>query len=162
MYADPQTQLSPNFKLHEFTASIMAQRHSIDNRLPTDLLANAMRTVTHIAQPVRDHFGIPFGFSSGWRCLALNRLLKSDDTSDHLKAQACDLEIPGVANLMLAHWMADNLPDFDKIIFEFYDPEDPAGGWVHGQYRNAATNRNQVLTYDGQFKFGLPPLGEFS
>ena len=159
MFADPHDPLSPNFRVHEFTKSQWATRHRINNSLPAELLMNAVRTATHIAQPVRDHFGIPMGISSGYRCLALNRLLKSDDTSDHVQACAADLEVPGIDNLVLAYWMADNL-EFDQLIIEHYDPDDGTGGWVHGSFRSRTANRQQVLTYHGganpRFENGLP------
>lgn len=152
-------RLGPNFAVGEFVKSTTATRAvpPIDNSLPESLLNNALRTVAHIVQPVRDHFAVPFLISSGYRCLELNRALKSSDTSDHLQARAADIEIPGVPNVMLATWMADNL-EFDQIILEFYNPDDPAGGWVHGSFRSSVANRKEVLTYygGGRYETGIP------
>ena len=54
----------------------------------------------------------------------------SKKTSQHALGQACDLEIFGVPNIQTAYWLQNNV-DFDQLIMEYFDPEDPAGGWVH-------------------------------
>ena len=42
---------------------------------------------------------------------------------------------------------------------EYFDPEDPAGGWVHVSYNENGANRKQVLTYDGKkYENGLPDM----
>ena len=42
---------------------------------------------------------------------------------------------------------------------EFYNPDDPAGGWVHVSYNEKGSNRKQVLTYDGKsYENGLPDM----
>ena len=47
--------------------------------------------------------------------------------------------------------------DFDQLILEYYDPNDPAGGWIHCSYNEKGANRKQVLTYDGKkYEGGLP------
>jgi zinc D-Ala-D-Ala carboxypeptidase len=149
VFADPSTRLSPNFTVGEFTKSMTATRHGINNGLPTKLLANAMRTAMHLLQPVRDHFNIPFSPSSGFRCLSLNRIIGSDDTSDHVEARACDFEVPGIPNIDVARWCAHSL-EYDQLILEFYDPNDPTAGWVHASFRTRVANRGQVLRYYGK------------
>jgi len=42
---------------------------------------------------------------------------------------------------------------------EFFDKDDPAGGWVHISYHEAGSNRKQVLTFDGKkYSEGLPDM----
>ena len=49
--------------------------------------------------------------------------------------------------------------DFDQLILEFYDPDNPSGGWVHVSYNEKGSNRKQVLTYDGKkYSNGLPEM----
>ncbi len=36
--------------------------------------------------------------------------------------------------------------DFDQLIMEYFDKDDPAGGWVHISYHESGSNRKQVLT----------------
>lgn len=59
-----------------------------------------------------------------------------------------DFEVPGVANVELAKWLIDNV-EFDQLILEYFDPNDPAAGWVHCSH-NPIHNRQQALVYDGK------------
>lgn len=139
-------QLSNNFWLSELVKSSTADRLGIDN-WPTDqvVIDTLKITVNAVLQPVRDHYGIPITPNSGYRCLTLNRKLKSKDTSQHVLGQAVDMEIPGVGNYDLATWIMNNL-SFDQLILEFYYPGQPTSGWVHISYVSEDRNRNQILT----------------
>ena len=69
-----------------------------------------------------------------------------------------DFELAGVPNIKVAYWLVNNV-DFDQCILEFYNPNDPAGGWIHASYNEKGNNRKQVLTYDGKkFENGLPDM----
>lgn len=140
--------LSPHFTLKELTRSALAMRHGIDNtpRLTSEI-ANLEQLTQNILQPVRNHFGVPFSPSSGYRCPRVNRLAGSSDKSQHVKGQAADFEVPGLANKDLADWIKDNL-DFDQLILEFYNEADPAYGWIHCSYVKQG-NRNQCLIFNG-------------
>ena len=82
----------------------------------------------------------------------------SKKTSQHAKGQAVDLEIFGVPNIKTAYWLQNNV-DFDQLIMEYYDKDDPAGGWVHISYHESGSNRKQVLTFDGKkYTEGLPDM----
>ena len=35
--------------------------------------------------------------------------------------------------------------DFDQLILEFHNPEEPNSGWIHCSYKNPEDNRKQVL-----------------
>lgn len=139
-------QLSKNFKLSELVKSSTADRHGIDN-WPTDpdVIENLRDITEHILQPVRDHYGVAFAPNSGYRCLKLNRLLKSSDKSKHRFGQAVDIEISGIPNKDLAEWIRDNL-DYDKILLEFWYDNDPMSGWVHVQYVSPEENRGTCFT----------------
>ncbi|USG60435.1 D-Ala-D-Ala carboxypeptidase family metallohydrolase [Sneathiella marina] len=126
-------QLTTNFTLQELIKSQTALRLDIRNIPSEEEVANLRLVAEHILQPVRDHFKIPFVPTSGYRCRALNRALKSKDTSQHIKGQAVDLEIPTISNLDLASWIRDTLK-FDQLILEFYTAGDKASGWVHCSY----------------------------
>jgi hypothetical protein len=146
--------LSPNFTLEELTKSQVALRHEIDNTPGDAEIANLGLVAENILQPVRDHFGVPFAPSSGFRCLELNRLLNSRDTSQHITGQAVDIEVPGVSNFDLAVWVRDNL-QYDQVILECYTAGDPSSGWVHCSYVGEA-NRTVALTFsDRRFSEGL-------
>ena len=145
--------LSPHFTLAEMCASQTATRLGIEN-VPNDEEIAALRIVcARILEPVRTQYRVPFSPNSGYRCLALNRALKSKDTSQHVRGQAVDLEVPGVENGDLAQWIADNL-EFDQLILEFHTPGVPTSGWVHCSVV-PDSNRGEILTI-GKTKAGVP------
>ena len=127
------TQLSTNFSLHELTKSETALRLDIDNT-PGEAETESLRLLCEkVLQPVRDHFGKGVKVNSGFRAPATNQATGGSKSSDHVKGQAADIEIPGVANAELAQWIMDNL-DYTQLILEFYTPGIPDSGWVHVSY----------------------------
>ena len=82
---------------------------------------------------VRDYYNIPFSPNSGFQSLALNRLLGSKDTSQHVLGQAVDMKVPTINNFELMEFISSNL-NFDQVILEFYNEDDPKSGWVHVSY----------------------------
>lgn len=141
----PDMQLSPHFKLNEFTKSETAIRKRIDNTPGPNHTANLQKVCEKILEPVRNHFGKPVRINSGYRGPALNTAVGGSSKSQHCNGQAVDFEIDGLPNPELAQWVADNC-EFDQIILEFYDPkEGPNSGWVHASYAEGS-NRKQKLT----------------
>ena len=137
-------KLSKNFSLNEFTKSQTALRLGIDNN-PTLQQLNSMKTLCrNVIQPVRDHFGITT-VNSGFRCIPLNTRIGGSKTSQHCLGEAGDIEVPGVANYIVAKWIEDNL-DYDQLILEFYTTGIPDSGWVHVSYRCPEGNRNRSMT----------------
>jgi hypothetical protein len=78
---------------------------------------------------VRDKYG-SFTPNSGFRTVELCKLVGSSEKSQHAKGEAADIEVVGTDNYELAEWIAKNL-DFDQLILEFYNSDDPSSGWVH-------------------------------
>jgi len=152
---DPQDLIAPNFRVYELTVSELASRQGIDNDLPGDTeLRAAVNLARRVLQPIRDAFG-SFSPNSVFRSQTLERALKNKpsswiSTSQHTQGCACDVEIPGRTTLDLARWAADNLPDFDQIICECFNPrEGPNSGWVHISLRmpDMGPNRRSLLSY---------------
>tara|TARA_R100000995_G_scaffold33319_1_gene14989 strand:- start:939 stop:1394 length:456 start_codon:yes stop_codon:yes gene_type:complete len=142
-------RLSKHFTLQELIKSSTAERRGIKN-VPERAEIESLRLVCdNILEPVRQHFEVPMAPSSGYRCLELNRAIGSGDTSQHVKGQAVDFEIPGLANQVLANWIMENV-DYDQLILEFYRQEDPNSGWVHCSYDNKEENRKESLRFDGK------------
>jgi len=135
-------KLSNNFSLSEFTKSDTAIRLGIDNVPSNDHIDGLTELCENILQPVRNHFG-SVRVNSGFRCLLLNRALKSNDTSQHVMGEAADIEVNGVSNYDLACWIRDNT-EFDKCILEFYTSGEPSSGWVHVSFRE--DNRKETYT----------------
>jgi putative chitinase len=141
----PDMQLSPHFKLSEFTKSDTAIRKRIDNPPGPAHAKNLKLVCEKILEPVRNHFGRPVRINSGYRGPALNAAVGGSSKSQHCNGMAVDFEIDGLPNPDLAKWVSENC-EFDQIILEFYDPkEGPNSGWVHASYAEGA-NRKQIMT----------------
>lgn len=160
-------RLSEHFTLSELTKSHTAARLGIDNSLNVlddeETIANLVQLCEQVLEPIREHYGRPITPNSGYRSYALEQVLCRraidryiDDgtgrkvldyleTKPHPKGFAIDIELPGLPNLDLAHWVEENLK-FDQLILEFCKKDDPAAGWVHISYKNDTLNRNEVLT----------------
>ena len=150
--------LSKHFKLEEFTKSMTATRKGIDNKPGAGDIKNLENVCYKILEPLRAHFDLPITITSGYRSEALCEAIGSKKTSQHALGQAVDLEIASIPNIKIAYWLQNNV-DFDQLILEYYDSEDPAGGWVHVSYNENGANRKQVLTYDGKkYENGLPDM----
>ena len=149
-------RLSKNFYLSEFTKSNVASRLGINNTPGPQEVSNLQDLVDAVAQPVRDWAKRPCIITSGYRCLDLNRALRSSDTSQHTLGQAMDHEVPGVSNYDLAKFIRDNL-SFDQLILEFYERGNPNSGWVHVSYVSPERNRHEILTAEkgGIYRHGL-------
>ena len=137
-------KLSKNFSLKEMTASQTAERKGINNNPNDDQITALQKLCENILQPVRDHYATPVTVSSGFRSEELCEAIGSSKTSQHAKGQAADFEIFGIANADLAKYIIENL-DFDQLILEFHNPEEPNSGWIHCSYKNKEENRKQVL-----------------
>ena len=124
--------LSANFTLKELTKSDTATRLGIDNTPDEAVIENLKLLCENVLQPVRDHFGKSVTVNSGYRSPELNSspAVGGSKTSDHCKGMAADIEIEGISNPDLAHWIMENC-DYTKLILEFYTQGQPNSGWVH-------------------------------
>jgi zinc D-Ala-D-Ala carboxypeptidase len=151
-------QLSKHFTLEEMTKSMTATRKGINNIPGPGEIKSLGDLCYEVLEPLRAHFDLPVTITSGYRSEALCEAIGSKKTSQHAKGQAVDLEIPSVPNIKVAYWLQNNV-DFDQLIMEFYDKEDPAGGWIHISYHESDSNRKQILTFDGKsYSEGLPDM----
>jgi len=137
-------KLSENFTLDEMTKSDVALRNHLDNTPGDTEIKNMVALAENVLQPVRDHYGRGVHVNSGYRSPAVNSAARGSASSEHVKGMAADIEIPGISNADLAHWIADNL-DFTQLILEFYTPGVPSSGWVHVSY-NPANLKKEMLT----------------
>lgn len=139
--------LSEYFTAKEASKSDYALRNGIDNTLPEIFYENAKNLAYYILEPIRENFG-KFSPQSWYRCNKLNELIGGSKKSQHCTASAVDIEVPGVTNLELARWIRDAL-EFDQLILEHYQNNDPSSGWVHVSWKKAG-NRNECLRYNGK------------
>tara|TARA_R110002073_G_scaffold220895_1_gene381081 strand:+ start:412 stop:858 length:447 start_codon:yes stop_codon:yes gene_type:complete len=142
-------QISDHFTLSELTKSSTAERMGIANEPGSMEVENLIMVCDQILEPVRNHYDIPFTPSSGFRCLELNRAIGSSGNSQHVKGEAVDFEVPGIANKEVAIWVRDNC-DFDQLILEFYKEDIPDSGWVHCSYTLSSDNRMSARVFDGK------------
>jgi len=143
-------KLSEHFTLGELIRSDTGDRLGIDNMPPIALIPKLERLCTEILEPIRIYFGKPFRPNSGYRSPAINKAVGSSAASQHCKAEAVDIEIPGISNYELATWIRDNLK-FDQLILECYRPGEPNSGWVHVSLKeDDPYNRLEVLTYSNK------------
>ena len=137
-------KLSENLTLREAIKSNTATRLGIKNE-PEQWEINNLRAVAeNIFQPVRDHFGVPIGVSSGYRCKELNKAIGGSKYSQHMIGEALDIDadIYGrVTNAEIFNYIKNNL-EWDQMIWEFGDDEEP--NWVHVSYKETGQNRKQL------------------
>ena len=137
-------RLSKNFSLKELIKSETATRKNINNNPNEDNIENLQRLCDHVLQPVRDHFGKVVSVSSGFRSPELCVEIGSSVNSQHASGQAADFEIYGLSNAELCKWIANNC-DFDQMILEFHNVDEPNSGWIHCSYKSVEDNRKQIL-----------------
>jgi len=137
-------QLSKNLSLAEMISSESAKRKGIINTPTVDHLSNMRKLALNIFQPIREHFDVPVNISSGYRSLALNRVIGGALTSQHCSGEAMDIDMDGskVTNAQVFNWIKDNLV-FDQLIWEFGSNNNP--DWVHVSYESTGKQRKQIL-----------------
>ena len=70
------------------------------------------------------------------------------ERKSHPRGEAADIEIPGINNDDLYHWIRDESGlEFDQLIREFRKAGDPNSGWVHVSFR-INNNRNQAFNIE--------------
>jgi len=138
--------LSENLTLKEAVKSLTAVRRGIDNTPTDDAVINNLKAVAkNIFQPIRDEFEHPIAVSSGYRGKELNTAIGGSKNSQHMSGEALDLDADvfgGLTNADIFYYIKNNL-DFDQMIWEFGDEEEP--DWIHVSYRSKERNRNRVL-----------------
>ena len=146
-------KLSKNLSLSEVVKSNTAIKNGIDNSPTLEHLQNLEILAEKIFQPIREHFGVPIGISSGYRSKALNEAIGGSKTSQHCNGQALDLDADmfgQVTNKEIFDYIVENL-SFDQLINEYNY------SWIHVSYKNKKENRKQVLKAykeNGKTKYG--------
>ena len=137
-------QLSENLSLVEVTRSESAKRFGISNTPTPEHIENFKKLAVNIFQPIRKHFGKPIHISSGYRSLALNKVIKGSATSQHCSGEAIDIDMDGtdITNKQVFDFIKEHL-NFDQLIWEFGNNVNP--DWVHVSYESTGKQRKQVL-----------------
>jgi len=133
-------KISKHITLTEATNSNTATRLGIDNTPNEETIEIMKLTAEKIFEPLREILGA-IRVSSFYRSPDLNRAIGGSKTSQHCKGEAIDMEGVNTTNAKLFQ-EACKLPDFDQIIWEFGNKQEPA--WVHISY-SKTNNRKQIL-----------------
>ena len=146
-------QLSEHFTLPEATLSSTAERSGIDNSCTDVGILTTMKVTATYMERVRTLLSNPLHIDSWYRCLELNRILHSKDTSQHILGEAVDFLCPAFGTpAQIAHKIVDNatIIGYDQLIMEY--------SWVHISFSNR--NRRQVLSllHNGEYTRGITDL----
>jgi zinc D-Ala-D-Ala carboxypeptidase len=137
--------ISKHITLAEATKSQVAIRRNIANVPGSSEIANMKLVAEKCFEPLRNHFKMPIGISSFYRCKLINQLVGGSITSQHVRGLAIDIDADifgGITNKEIFDWLKENV-DFDQLIWEYGTDLNPA--WVHISYISPQTNRKQIL-----------------
>jgi len=137
-------KISKHISYKEATFSQTATRKDIDN-IPNEEVLERMRTVAeNVFEPLRAHVGGPIKINSFYRSIMLNTAIGGSKSSQHTRGEAIDLDdtLGCMSNKDMFTFIKDEL-DFDQLIWEFGDDENPA--WVHVSYVSPENNRRRIL-----------------
>lgn len=135
--------LSRFFSLNEMIRSQTATRHNLKNVPNKFQIENLKALCLNILDPIRVKFG-PTYVSSGFRQPEVNKLDRGYYKSQHMKAEAGDIENFTVSNIDLWKWIVlESGLDFDQVIAEFVG-EGGNAGWIHVSYKRTGQNRNKI------------------
>ena len=136
--------ISKHISDREGVYSITATRRGIDNTPSEEHLENMKLLAEKIFEPLRKWVGGPIRINSFYRGTELNKAIGGSSKSQHCKGQAMDIDDTGChkTNAEMYAWIKDNV-DFDQMIWEFGDDENP--NWVHVSYVSPEENRNRCL-----------------
>lgn len=126
-----------NFSISELIQSETAILHNINNMPDIDSLDNMLELIYYVLQPIRDRLKKPMIITSGYRCKRVNELLNGSKTSQHLKGQAADFIVPGMAVDEVIQFIRNSYIEYDQLINE-YDK------WIHISF-DKGNNRQQYF-----------------
>ena len=135
--------ISKHISWSEAVKSKTAEKHEIENTPNENQIQEMKKLAKNIFEPLREWAGHPIRVNSFFRSPELCLKLKSKATSQHTKGQAIDIDSLGEkTNAELFNYIKDNL-NFDQLIWEFGDNENP--DWIHVSFVNENTNRGNIL-----------------
>ena len=138
------SKISNHISYKEGTYSNTAIRRGLDNTPDEEQLANMRLIADKVFEPLRTYVNGPIKINSFFRSSELNTAIGGSSKSQHCHGQAIDLDdtFGYKTNAEMYHYIKENL-DFDQIIWEFGDEDNP--NWVHVSYVSEDENRNRCL-----------------
>ncbi len=136
--------ITKNFTLEEMIHSPTADKEGFTEQYspPDNVIENLKTLCIKLLQPLRDILPGVMIVSSGYRCMRLNQVVGSKDTSQHPKGQAADIqyyENGEMLNEKLRTALLKSGLEYDQMINEHQD------AWTHLSY-NINHNRKMNLT----------------
>ena len=136
--------ISEHISYNEAIKSNTATRLGIKNDPNEDQLNNMVKLAEQIFEPLRTYANGPIKINSFFRSVELNKAIGGSSKSQHCHGQAIDLDdtFGHLTNAEMYRFIKEHL-DFDQMIWEFGDDDNPA--WVHVSYVSPQENRNRCL-----------------
>ena len=137
------TKISKHVSYKEGVRSRTADRMGLDNT-PNNLQLKCMKDIAEgLFEPLRKWVGGPIKINSFFRGEPVNTAIGGSKYSQHMKGQAMDIDdtFGHKTNAEMYHYIKDNL-DFDQLIWEFGDDENP--NWIHVSYVTHRENRKKL------------------
>lgn len=135
--------ISDHISWNEAVKSNTAEKEGIENIPNENQIQSMKKLAKEVFEPLRKWANEPIRVNSFFRSPELCESIGSKKTSQHCKGQAIDIDALGKkTNADLFYYIKDNL-DFDQLIWEFGDDENP--DWIHISYVGPNGNRNRIL-----------------
>ncbi|MBT3393064.1 MAG: DUF882 domain-containing protein [Elusimicrobiaceae bacterium] len=121
-------KLSPHFTFFELTKTANSGFLNQNRAEALKYLKPLKHLATDILEPIRAKFKKPIIITSGFRCYGLNKSLGSSNTSQHLKGEAADFFIKGIAHNKVVKFLVEDLGfNFGQLILE----NEGNSSWIH-------------------------------
>ena len=136
--------ISKHISYKEGVYSRTATRLGIKNNPNAEQMENMITIAEEVFEPLRAYVGGPIKINSFFRSPELNKAIGGSGKSQHCHGQAIDLDdtFGRCTNAEMFEFIKKHL-DFDQIIWEFGDEDNP--DWVHVSYVSPEQNRNRCL-----------------
>ena len=136
--------ISKHISYKEGVYSRTATRLGIKNNPNANQMKNMITIAEEVFEPLRAYVGGPIKINSFFRSPELNKAIGGSGKSQHCHGQAIDLDdtFGRCTNAEMFEFIKKHL-DFDQIIWEFGDEDNP--DWVHVSYVSPDQNRNRCL-----------------
>ena len=140
---------SPHFTFEEMTRTGQTALQD-KNREEAKAFIKPLTELAEFLEVIRTHFGKPLKINSAFRGLAVNSATPgSSKTSQHMKGEAADIEMPGVDDAELHRWICkESGLKYGQCILE----RPPGKSWVHVSICGSRDVKrcNEALTFDGK------------
>mgnify|MGYP003648894804 FL=1 len=136
--------ISKHISYKEGVYSRTATRRNIKNNPNAEQMKNMVAIAEEVFEPLRMWVNGPIKINSFFRSPELNKAIGGSGKSQHCHGQAIDIDdtFGRATNAEMFEFIKKHL-DFDQIIWEFGDEDNP--DWVHVSYVSEEQNRNRCL-----------------